>query len=148
MAVSPNDTFTSGQILTAQECNQYPFGIVAYSAGGSSTDVDNTVDDITGQSVTWTAIADRGYLLQVSVPCQKLVSDGVIALLLTDNSNNVVQEIDLYLVQSYFGEGTFSYLFTGLSAGSKTYKLRAVTSVGTARIFTASRVTVLDVGLV
>ena len=148
MAVSPNDTFTSGQILTAQECNQYPFGIVAYSAGGTNTSFSTTITDIAGQSVTWTAIAGRGYLLQVTCPAQKTVTDGVVALLLTDGSNNQVQDIDIYLPQAYFGEATFSYLFTGLSAGSKTYKIRAVTSVGNAIVYSTSRVTVLDVGLV
>jgi hypothetical protein len=29
MAISPNDDFTAGQVLTATECNQFPRGVMA-----------------------------------------------------------------------------------------------------------------------
>ncbi len=58
MAISPNDTFTSGQILTAQECNQFPFGVVALAQ--STTSDTFTVEEVE-LTATFTAIANRYY---------------------------------------------------------------------------------------
>ncbi len=60
MAISPNDNFTAGQILTAQECNNWPRGVMAYN---EVTATDNTITaeevQITGSS--FTAVANRYY---------------------------------------------------------------------------------------
>lgn len=62
MAISPNDTFTSGQILTAQECNNFPFGVVGLATNTTAVQPGITgVTDLTGMSVTFTAIANRNY---------------------------------------------------------------------------------------
>jgi hypothetical protein len=60
MAISPNDLFTSGQILTAQECNQYPFGIVALGTKTAS-DASITTEEIQVTSSSFTAVANRYY---------------------------------------------------------------------------------------
>ena len=60
MAISPNDLFTSGQILTAAECNQFPFGIVALASLNTATTV-TTTEAVQLTSTTFTAIANRYY---------------------------------------------------------------------------------------
>jgi hypothetical protein len=64
MAISPNDVFTSGQILTATECNQFPFGIMAIT-----TSTGNTVTSgvLTSLNTSFTALANRNYKLTVTV---------------------------------------------------------------------------------
>ena len=60
MAITPNDLFTSGQILTAQECNQFPFGIVALASVNTATTV-TTTEAVQITSTTFTALANRYY---------------------------------------------------------------------------------------
>ena len=71
MAISSNDLFTSGQILTAQECNQFPFGVVAI---GTSTLTDMfTVEEIEITASSFTALANRYYRVTYFEP--KIYSD-------------------------------------------------------------------------
>ena len=67
MAISPNDLFTSGQILTATECNQFPFGIVGY---GIQTATQNSIGAETQIAVTntFTALANRYYRITFVMP--------------------------------------------------------------------------------
>ena len=72
MAISPNDNFTSGQILTAVECNQFPRGIVAF-AEVTANDATITAEEIQITASTFTAVANRYYRItyyepQVSLP--------------------------------------------------------------------------------
>ena len=67
MAISSNDLFTSGQILTAQECNQFPFGIVAIgNLTGNTTFTTSEVVLVTASS--FTALANRYYKITYQVP--------------------------------------------------------------------------------
>jgi hypothetical protein len=66
MAISPNDIFTSGQILTAQECNQYPFGIVAFQTDTATANFGGEAVNIT--STSFTAIANRYYRITYYQP--------------------------------------------------------------------------------
>ena len=72
MAISPNDNFTAGQVLTATECNQFPRGIVAF-ASSTTTDATITAEEIQLTSNSFTAVANRYYRItyyepQVSSP--------------------------------------------------------------------------------
>jgi hypothetical protein len=67
MAISPNDDFSPGQILTATECNQFPRGIMAYnSVGVNDTTVTAEEVQITGSS--FTAVANRYYRITYQEP--------------------------------------------------------------------------------
>jgi len=61
MAISPNDNFTAGQVLTATECNQFPRGVMALAT--STTNYTLTATDViaTGMTVTFTAVVNRYY---------------------------------------------------------------------------------------
>ena len=60
MAISPNVDFTSGQILTATQQNQFPRGIVAIGTR-TSTDSSVTVEEVQVTSSSFTAVANRYY---------------------------------------------------------------------------------------
>ena len=66
MAISPNDLFTSGQILTAQECNQFPFGVQVYDTETTTSSSFSTA--VTVCSGTMTAIANRLYRMTYFEP--------------------------------------------------------------------------------
>jgi hypothetical protein len=68
MAISPNDTFTSGQILTAQECNQFPFGIVAQASNTAANNSITSTESVQITASTFTAIANRYYKITYFEP--------------------------------------------------------------------------------
>ena len=123
MAISPNDTFTSGQVLTAQECNNFPFGVVALATNTTASQAGITgVTDLTGMSVTFTAIANRYYKASYHVYGIPTVTNACFSVNLQEgatikqvgNTNGGVATIGTTLTAIYVG--TFS-------AGSHTLKL-------------------------
>ena len=67
MAISPNDDFVAGQILTATECNQYPRGIMALATlSSSSAGITSEALQIT--STSFTAVANRYYRITYFEP--------------------------------------------------------------------------------
>jgi hypothetical protein len=71
MAIAPNDTFTSGQVLTAAECNAFPFGVVARATSNTDYTLTTSYAIATGMSVTFTAVAGRYYKITYMEPqCQ------------------------------------------------------------------------------
>jgi len=60
MAISPNTNFTSGQILTAQQQNQFPRGIMAFGSRTTSTGA-LSVNTVTISAISFTAVANRYY---------------------------------------------------------------------------------------
>jgi hypothetical protein len=62
MAINPNTTFTAGAVLTADEANRFPRGVMGavYRTAGDLT-VTTTLADLTGMTVTFTAEASRTY---------------------------------------------------------------------------------------
>jgi len=137
MAVSPNDLFTSGQILTAQECNNYPFGVVAYSSyTGGNQGITTTVTDVTSATGTFTAIANRAYRVTFQAYGAKNVSTGSVAFTLTDSAGTTQYfQTQFYSITSVGINFGFTTLVTGLTAGSKTLKVRCATDVTTGAIF-------------
>lgn len=67
MAITPNDSFTVGQILTATECNQFPRGIVAF-AQSVANDTTITTEEIQLTASTFTAVANRYYRITYYEP--------------------------------------------------------------------------------
>jgi hypothetical protein len=68
MAISPNDDFTAGQVLTATECNQFPRGVMALATSTTNYMLTTTSTvNATGMTVTFTAVvrqSNQGLLLQ------------------------------------------------------------------------------------
>jgi hypothetical protein len=71
MAIAPNNTFVAGQVLTAAECNAFPFGIVAQATSNTDYVLTASYAIATGMTVTFTAIANRYYKITYMEPqCQ------------------------------------------------------------------------------
>jgi hypothetical protein len=67
MAISPNDDFTAGQVLTATECNQFPRGIMAYNSVVVN-DTTVTVEEVMITGSSFTAVANRYYRITYLEP--------------------------------------------------------------------------------
>ena len=128
-----NTTFTSGQILTAAQMNNLPWGI----AGKSELALDKTFTALTdsGLTVTWTAVASRQYKLTFFGNFT-VSSAGLVQSYITDSSNVAIRE-----TMSSIGGGNLfpqstTVLLTGIS-GSVTYKVRIVAGAGTGTLYGA-----------
>ena len=64
MAITPNTDFTSGQVLTAAQQNNFPRGIMAVTTSTGNT---ITSGNLVGLSATFTAVADRNYKVSVLI---------------------------------------------------------------------------------
>ena len=67
MAISPNDDFTAGQVLTATECNQFPRGVMQYNTN-STTDASVTAEEIQITLSAFTGVAGRLYRISYYEP--------------------------------------------------------------------------------
>ena len=74
MAISPNDNFIAGQILTAVECNQFPRGVMAY--GQSTTDITFLSETSIITLAAFTAVANRYYRITFFQPAMDNLSPG------------------------------------------------------------------------
>lgn len=63
-----NNEFDVGQILSAAECNNFPFGFVAQATGTSNYTLTATMTIATGMSLTFTPVADRIYKITYQEP--------------------------------------------------------------------------------
>lgn len=68
MAISPNNDFTAGQVLTATECNQFPRGVMARATSTTSYTLTTSETIATGMTVTFTAVANRYYRITYFEP--------------------------------------------------------------------------------
>ncbi|NBN88689.1 MAG: hypothetical protein EBV32_06340 [Proteobacteria bacterium] len=63
MAINPNTDFTSGAVLTADQMNRLPRGVMARGVSSADYTLTTTLAQATGMSVTFTAVANRYYLV-------------------------------------------------------------------------------------
>ena len=123
MALSPNDLFTSGQILTAQECNNYGFSTVALTKTTTMSQSGvTTATDLTGATATFTALASRNYKVTWQTYATTSIDNtgGTVTL---NEGATILQYATTNLISSGAG-ATISGLYIGtFSAGSHTLKL-------------------------
>jgi len=120
MAISPNDIFTSGQILTAQECNQFPFGIMALTTTTTNT---ITSEILTGLNTSFTALANRNYKVSVTVHSSGATAgDRVICAIKVDGSE--IQRFADWVIPT---NTTYRQPFMGSYIWSPSAGVRAVT---------------------
>jgi hypothetical protein len=131
MAANPNTNFTAGQVLTADQQNRFPRGVMGYAIGTANSGFTTTAD-VTGMSITFTAVANRLYKATFSCTVDRNTG-GNISFYLTDGSNAVQAQYQSGSATAILEVFTFSNLFT-VSAGSVTRKIRAATSAGAATV--------------
>jgi hypothetical protein len=129
-----NTTFTSGQILTAAQMNNLPWGIAGSVARTTSVSaLTSSVADITGVSVTFTAVSTRVYKFTFAITGQKISTDGWTAIQLTDSANTQYIEIDQFAPAGSYWNCSGACFKTGLT-GSVTVKLRGLCQSNTSNI--------------
>jgi len=134
MAVSPNTNFTSGQILTATQANNWPRGVMGYYVSTANSAIGAATADITGASITFTAEANRLYRALFICDYSVTTAGALAGFYFTDSANNIIQNIaNTTSTASGFAQVTMQHLFT-VSAGSVTRKMRTDVSAGTGTI--------------
>lgn len=136
MAITPNTTFVSGAILTAAQQNAFGFSAMALATttSGSQAGVTTAVD-ITGMSVTFTALASRNYKVSFFVYGVPTVTNACFSVNLVQTST--VKQVAI----SNGGVATVGTTLHGLyvgtfSAGSVTLKLTGALTAGSTGTFT------------
>ena len=81
MAISPNNDFTAGQILTATECNQFPRGIMAL-ATSTTSDSSVTPEEVELGAISFTAVASRYYKITYFEPDIGIIGPGAAAIVM------------------------------------------------------------------
>ncbi len=73
MAISPNTDFTTGQVLTATNANQWPRGIMALVTS-TSNQVATTTETVILTASTFTAVANRYYKITYFEPAASVIA--------------------------------------------------------------------------
>ncbi len=128
MAINPNTDFSSGAVLTAAQQNRFPRGVMGavYRTAGNVA-ITNVVGDITGMTVTFTAVASRIYKATWTVAALKDTANGWIGAFLANSANTIFGSVYAtgFIVagSGYTNLSGITY-FSNLAAGSQTLKLR------------------------
>jgi hypothetical protein len=110
-----------------------PWGIIgkaSITAGQTFT----TLADVTGLSVTWTAVGGRQYRVQVHGLLRSSVVNDIAQLLIADGSNNTISVGQVACLATTFAFQTSCFAVVTPSAGSVTYKVRCVRSNGSGTV--------------
>lgn len=127
-----------------------PWGVIARVklVTTSQTGITTTVD-ITGATVTFTAVANRLYEVEANLVVQQVTSAATANVILTDGSNVVQTQPGGTFGANEFGTVAVYDIGT-MSAGSNTRKLRAATGAGTLSVLESASsplyLTVKDAG--
>lgn len=139
MAIAPNTTFVSGAILTAAQQNAFGFGIVglATNTTASQAGIGSTVTDLTGMSVTWTAIASRNYKVTYHIYAFPTTTNACYSVNLQQTTT--IKQISITNGGvSAVGTTCNGIYVSTFSAGSTTLKLTGATTAGSGGSFTFS----------
>ena len=123
--------------MTAAQQNSFPFGVVGTvsSSAGNININTGALQNVTGATLTWTAIAGRTYKFTALASGLKNTSTSWIFLCVT-NSVGAQTGIGIYAsaAPGEYANLSFSGFLTGITAGSQTYKLMATTGLTTATL--------------
>lgn len=125
-------TWVAGDTLTAADMNTYARG--GQEMGYAEITVDSSaftaIADVSGLSVTWTAISSRVYELELWCNVSSSVSGDAIQVQITDSSSAAVAAgFATNLLTTQIQTVVCKARLTGLS-GSVTYKVRAARNTG------------------
>jgi hypothetical protein len=125
MAINPNTNFTVGQVATSDQMNRFPRGVMgkAVRTSGNLT-IGPGIADITDMSITFTAVAGRIYRATWSVNALKNTAAGWTEAFFTDSANVIYGASIGYTIAAQWVNLSGVSEISGLTAGSKTFKLR------------------------
>jgi hypothetical protein len=143
-----NTTFTAGAVLTAQQMNNLPWGVVDATAGGTSGrgfvrsttnfTMTTTAADVTGMTVTFNALAGRIYRATFTAEGNNVATAQNVKIDVTDGSNNVYSSIRSYMISTGQVGLCCVAVLTGLT-GSQILKVRAAIATANAAILTGNQ---------
>jgi hypothetical protein len=111
-----------------------PRGVMGYFVSTANSAISTTTADITGTSITFTAVANRLYRATFSGDYSQNTANAVAGFYLTDGSNNIIDNVaNSISVANGFSSINLTFLFTA-TAGSTTRKMRTDLSSGTGSI--------------
>ena len=155
MAISPNNTFTSGQILTAAECNAFPFGVVAFQSVTAVSPTVTTTETVSITASTFTAIANRYYKITyyesaVNIP-GGIGESCTTKIRITNAAGTQLQAAQLFnTAATAQGFNAVCIAITTLPAGSTVIVGTATVSTGTQTFFRSAtipaQIVVEDIG--
>lgn len=115
-----------------------PWGRVAEGLSTTNQTISGATN-ITGETATWTAVANRRYKVTVTAPYwQKATANGFGYARLVDGSNVEDTHLREWANINEYRSQALSWEITGLSAGSVTRRLRMEASAGTIIVAGAS----------
>jgi len=94
MAINPNTDFSSGAVLTADQQNRFPRGVMALATSTTSYTLTTSEVIATGMTVTFTAVANRYYRITYYEPqaqTASFASNTQLTLRQTNASGTVLQ---------------------------------------------------------
>jgi len=131
MALSPNDDFTAGQVLTAQECNNWPRGLMALVTN-DTTDATVTVEEVQ-LTATWTAVANRNYRIMYTEPQLggSIATTCTARLRQTNVTGTVLNSNTVGITSTTLPFNSIVYSIAPIAAGSQTVVATLQYSAGT-----------------
>ena len=138
MAITPNTTFTAGNVLTAAQMNRLPWGVMGYAQAVTNQTGITAVTNITNASVTFTADSTRYYRTTLFLGyAEQQTANAYLSAFITDGSNVIKSTSTMYQTPSAGDHLIVVAVETGLS-GSTIRKGRAQTSAGTLTLAASS----------
>jgi hypothetical protein len=128
MAITPNTDFVSGAILTAQQQNNFPRGIMQYVQSTSSTGTISA-ETLTLTLPSFTAVANRYYRITYYEPLLTYVSGTVNRTELNIRLTNISGAI-----QGAAGQNITTNRSEGIVSTVKTFSAGPVVLVGTLQV--------------
>lgn len=131
MAISPNTDFTTGAVFTSAQANAFPRGLMAYNTA-STTDSSVTAEEVQISSVTFTAVAGRGYRISYYEPGfgSSVAAAMTMRIRLTNISGAIQQQGIVYNTGAQQQNGFITNIVS-FSAGSTTLVATLQNSTGT-----------------
>ena len=147
MAIAPNTTFVSGAILTAAQQNAFGFSTVGLTTSTTLLQTGVTTEvDITGMSVTFTAIANRNYKISAFIYAIPSVTNACATVTIKQGATTLQTSITNLGVVST-GATVNLFVVKTFTAGSTTLKLTGALASGSTGTITFNGTATLPVTL-
>jgi hypothetical protein len=115
-----------------------PWGRISHAiATASQTGITTTITDLTSLTVTFTASANRYYLIRGHITAQQNSAATAFEVRVTDGSNTQIASCDQTVIAGQ-ALSTSVAVVVQPAAGSVTYKLRGLTNTGTADLIASA----------
>lgn len=123
-------SWATSDFIGAADLNKDAGGWVGFES--RTTDLSfTTITDVTGLSVTFTAVANRRYKISVVGLIISSVANDVAQLIIADGSNTTLAVSQVVCASTSYSVQAGTFLLTQPSAGSVTYKARVFRASGT-----------------